>query len=281
MTPCSEFTALVDPFLTGETAPTDAVRLRRHLEACPSCRGHYDRRAEVIATFEGHPGLPTDAAIAWIGSAWIGDDVLDAVAPTAARPHRWTARARFGWPVGVAVAAAAVFALLWTPTPTPIERDDVLTARGVSSAPRTATRAIRVFCIDVTGATPALIDAAGSGGPAARCPHTGRLQLAYSLGGEAPAWLSIFARTDHGEPIWYWPPSGNAAGARVEPGHDIVLPGSFDLAAGHTPGAYRVYGVFSHGPLSHEALVARAARPSSDEAGSGSLRTVELIVGAQ
>lgn len=51
MNGCEEFQDLLDPFVDGELAPEELLRVREHLDACPACRSYVDDALAIRAAF--------------------------------------------------------------------------------------------------------------------------------------------------------------------------------------------------------------------------------------
>lgn len=227
--------ALVERAFVGDLGRRGRRRLRSHLVACPTCRGHYDR----LALIDGQLGAVAPVSRAGIDA--VEDAVLDAIAPPPwhRRPAPWIA-------LGMAAAAAALLVLILRPSTGQFRE------RGGPTSGRTP--GVRLFCVRGDGEDARVVAegrVASVAHPAMviRCNIGDALQLAYTTPPREGLTMVAFARRDDSI-LHYAPRPGETSSfPLVADQVDEPLPWSTRLAVRHQLGAYELVVRFYDRPV--------------------------------
>lgn len=105
-------------------------------------------------------------------------------------------------------------------------------------------------------------------------------QLVFDLAGaRGYRYLAAFAQRDDGTVVWYFP--ADDGGVSVDLGEHVkrgALDRSAVIDAQHTPGRYRLYAIFSTGPLTRAAIRERFAPERADLGPNTAVVARELVV---
>lgn len=247
----AQWRELVGRALSEGLAPEEQRGLFSHLGACAACRADYDASSAGVAALERRPAQPPEAV-----RDRIARDLFAALEAEGAIPRAEAKLLGFPRPArprSVWLAAAGGLALAAGLTMALLPQDE--STRGEAPQPEFAPRGgagaglgFSVYCIRVAGGAPEVVSTAtaGSGHPG-ECRLGDRIQFTYSattLAQDAgPETLSLFGLGPEGQVVWYWPRAD--AVVPVEPGaRQRAIAGSFELAARHAPGTWRIFGLF-------------------------------------
>lgn len=155
------------------------------------------------------------------------EQIIDAVLK---RVSEEKAAARRSWLYALATASAVAIVLL-VALPT-LDRDEFARRGPLPLGP-----AFETYCVASDGKTP--------------CKRGVKLVFELHPSPERP-FFSAFSRASDGTVIWYFPAGETQESFDATKQHDGVATTGFVLGAEHTPGTYRVFGLFSGQALSRE-----------------------------
>lgn len=253
----------LDALFVGESPP-GAQQARSHLEGCASCQAHFDRLAAADRALAGNEGGPGPFERTFTRGCV--ESALEAATPRAPLSYRTSA-----WLVA-ALAVMGAGTLLWRAVDSRSE---------TAPAPESRARgggfeghALELLCVDS-----ARRSLAGGDAPErqVRCPLTGDLKIAamnISRDGALP-YLTLVSVSADGVANRLLPEKPEAGTISMRVGELVRMVGlgeGIRLAVNHTPGKWRVVGLFTAQPLRADELQARLAAGDGPRAGPGEQR---------